>query len=256
VGVTRFPPPPSDFARGVVASDILTFFDIAATRATILWGVTANLCLRRRAIGEHRFLLAFPREGGGEDIDLCLRIVADAGGVPLACVPTAIVTHPWWSAGRRHYKRFFRWAFGDSILPTLHPQFRYRATPTLAEMLAVVAAPLVALAACGRIPPSWFAALVTAMVVAEFAVEHIKLRLRGAGVELRTSAEATVVRLANEGGRLVGHVRAGRLAGFCERFDYFGTGESIRYERRVAGAKFALWLASGLALAAFALMRS
>ncbi len=248
VGVTRFPAPCSAFTRGVVASDMLTFFDIAATRVTLTWGVTANLCLRRSTVGSHRFRDCFPREGGGEDIDLCLRILAAAPGKHFRCVPGAIVTHPWWNGGRRHYRRFFRWAYGDSALPTLHAAFRFRAPPTLVEAVALAVPPLAALVSAGTVVPLRALAVLMAMMTVEFGVDYGKLVARGARVGIRTSMEATLVRMINDLGRLVGHVRAARIAGLCERFDYFGTGEGVGYERRVATAKLILWLGAAILL--------
>ena len=41
----------------------------------------------------------------------------------------------------------------------------------------------------------------------------------------------------------MGNVKRGHISGVCERFDYFTTGESIAYERKVAGEKFFVFLA-------------
>lgn len=248
VGITRFPPPCNAFTHGVVASDMLTFFDIAAARPAISWGVTANLCLRRGSVGQHRFSAHFPREGGGEDINLCLRVLADAGGKSFRCVPDAVVTHPWWSRGRRHYRRFFRWSFGDSVLPTLHPRLRFRGPPTLPEAMLAILPVLAALVAARALPAPLALMVVASIIATEFVVDYAKLLLRGSRAGVRTSIEATLVRVANDFGRLVGHVRAGRMAGLGERFDYFGTGESISYERRVAAAKVAVWICTVSAL--------
>lgn len=55
VGVASFPQPINSFTRGVVASDILTFWDIARTHESLAWGVTANLMVKREAVGDIRF---------------------------------------------------------------------------------------------------------------------------------------------------------------------------------------------------------
>ena len=86
----------SSFTKGIVASDILTFFDLAEHRDNMPWGVTANLLIRRDAIGNHRFKSIFPKSGGGEDIDFCLEIV-NSFGKNFSTEPNAVVHHPWWN---------------------------------------------------------------------------------------------------------------------------------------------------------------
>lgn len=237
-GVTRFPPAINRFTRGVRASDVLTFFDVAANRPTLQWGVTANLCVWRESVVGVPFRSLFPKQGGGEDIDFCLRI-RDAVGLPFKSVPRAVVHHPWWNGGARCYRRFFRWAYGDGLLPTLHPRHRYLNFPTLPELWLVLLLVLPFLLPAGWDP--MVGMFLAGATMIEFGVDYTKLLHRRA-IDPLLSAEATVVRLANDLGRLVGHVRNARIRGFLERFDYFGTGESIAYERSVAGAKFVGWI--------------
>ena len=68
-GETLFPPPKTFFAKGVIACDILTFFFLAGYYNQLKWAPTANVIIRRSAIGDSRFLAIFPKTGGGEDID-------------------------------------------------------------------------------------------------------------------------------------------------------------------------------------------
>ncbi|HEX6913194.1 MAG TPA: glycosyltransferase, partial [Longimicrobium sp.] len=242
VGVTRFPPPINSFTHGVHVSDMLTFFDIAAEREWLSWGVTANLCVRRSCVAGIPFDPVFPRSGGGEDVDFCLRL-KEAAGKPFRSVPAAVVHHPWWNQGARSYRRFFRWAYGDSRLPVRHPRFRYLGFPTLPELCLVLLLTVPFLAWRGLAVQ---AALVAAGALAvEFVVDYVELRLRRPGTTLAASAEATLIRFANDLGRLWSHVRHFRFGGLLERFEYFATGESIGYERRVAGAKFLCWLGVG-----------
>lgn len=234
VGVTRFPAAFDDFSGGILASDILTFFDLAAATGQLPWGVTANLCLRRSALGDLRFSPEFPKAGGGEDIDLGLRLLAKAGR-PFIAVPGAVVEHPWWDNGRRSYRRFFRWAYGDSRLPALHPQHRYRNAPTLPELLLLVFA-------VWLLVPSFpgliaLAALPVCFGV-EIGVDYAKLRFRGCRVSVRVAIESTLIRLANDLGRLAGNLSRGRVGGLLERFDYFCDGVHVGTERQVAVTKF------------------
>jgi GT2 family glycosyltransferase len=235
VGVTRFPAAHDYFTQGIIASDILTFFDLAEKRPFMPWGVTANLCLRRSALGDVRFSSAFPKAGGGEDIDLCLQM-ARRGGKALVSVPDAWVEHPWWADGRGSYRRFFRWAFGDSQLPALHPQHRYWNAPTLPETLLLLA---VVWLFGPKTSFSVAMAVVPALVATELAVDYGKLYLRGRRFSLRVVLESTIIRLANDFGRLFGNLSRARPWGLFERFDYFCDGVHIAGERRVATTKLA-----------------
>jgi GT2 family glycosyltransferase len=232
VGVTRFPPPDSRFRRGIVASDILTFFDLSSRQPRMPWGVTANLCLRRSALGPHRFSPAFPKAGGGEDIDLCLRL---GGGepLPLLSVPGAVVEHPWWESRRGSYRRFFRWAYGDGRLPVHHPAHRYMNAPSLPEVV------LASMAVSAVLPAArpLVATFLGAWVLVEFSVDYLKLRRRGHRVSAGVAIEATLIRLANDTGRLAGNLARLRPWALGERFDYFCDGVHVAGERRVAFAK-------------------
>lgn len=241
VGSTRFPKPINSFTRGVILSDILTFFPLAETREEMLWGVTANLLLKREAIGGMRFSEHFPKGGGGEDIDLGLRIIERAGSL-FRTVPRAVVDHPWWFDGKRKYTRFSRWAYGDSRLPSSYPEFKYRNAPNLPETLLLGGAIIAVVLLLGLVTPMQFGLWLLAIVTAEFVADAVKLHIRGNRTSILTSIEATLVRLSNDIGRIRGNLRRGHITGFTERFDYFGTGESIGYERRVAIGKFAVFV--------------
>ena len=93
VGPTIFPDPVNSFTRGIVASSMLTFFEMPASRRRMSWGTTSNLMVRRSAVGDIRFSAVFPKHGGGEDIDFCLRVAANAGRW-FSTVPEAAVRHP------------------------------------------------------------------------------------------------------------------------------------------------------------------
>jgi hypothetical protein len=89
-----------------------------------LTGVTANLCVIGRAtkrvvwFSDH-----YPRTGGGEDVDFCLRIKdlipLNTRDEVVVAVPEARVVHPFWQTVTR---QVVGWALGDvlclSQLPT------------------------------------------------------------------------------------------------------------------------------------------
>ncbi len=247
VGSSRFPDPVNSFTRGTVASDILTFWDISETRSELAWGITANLLVSRKAIGPIRFSTGFPKRGGGEDIDFCLNIVGRTGK-SLRAAPNARVHHPWWDGGSRQYRRFARWAYGDGRLPTLHRRHRYYNAPNMVETVFLGASILIPAAALGLVSIGKVVVFLGLVGLIEFGVEAVRLRYRQRRSGPLTSAEATLVRISNDLGRIAGNLGRKHWLGFGERFDYFATGESIKYERKVAVPKFLLFIAGALTL--------
>jgi len=244
VGVSEFPSPVNSFTRGTVASDILTFWNTAATHERLAWGVTANLLVRRDAVGDIRFLPLFPKRGGGEDIDYCLRIVKRTGKWFTAS-PKSLAVHQWWDNGSRQYRRFARYAYGDSRLPGLHPQYKHRTVPNVIETIVLGLCITFLLAAIGAVTGWQIVEWGGAVGLLEFTAETVRLKA-SRKISVLTCFEATVVRLSNDLGRILGNLRRGHLLGFTERFDYFATGESLLYERKVAVSKFLLFVTAGL----------
>jgi hypothetical protein len=121
------------YAKGVLLVHLLHFWadHINSGRPLAPWGITAQLVLKRTAL---RFNEVFPRTGGGEDIDLCLRTCA-ALKLPLKNLPAAQCRHPWWNEGYVHVNRFRGWATGDSLLLDLYPHHCYRSWPNGMEVI-------------------------------------------------------------------------------------------------------------------------
>ena len=244
-GTTRFKPAINSFTSGMVASGIPDVWSMAETHATLAWGVTSNLLVRRSTAKDVRFSEVFPKGGGGEDIDYGLCLTSRCGR-PLVSVPEAITIHDWWNGGRRQYRRLFRWAYGDSRLGQLHPEHRFYAPPNLVETLTVGLVVLGITIGAGFIDPLRVALWAGAMIFVDLAVEVVRLSGTGRKAGVRTSLEAAVIRCTNDLGRLVGNLRRGRLAGFMERFDYFCTRETVPHELRLATAKFFMFLAASI----------
>lgn len=134
VGNTVMPPPETIWCKGIKLVHLLHFWSDHVTspdHKLAPWGITAQLCLRRTDL---RFNEIFPKTGGGEDIDLCLR-TCEKVGLPLKNLPAAVCTHPWWNDGKVAISRFIGWAKGDSYLIDLYPQHCYRSWPNGLEMM-------------------------------------------------------------------------------------------------------------------------
>jgi GT2 family glycosyltransferase len=250
VGSVRFPVCINSFTRAAKASDILTFWDIAENKSRLAWGVTANLMVKRAAAGDIRFSSRFPKKGGGEDVDYCLRII-EKSKAWFTSVPTAIVIHPWWGSGSHQYRRFARWAYGDSSLPRLHSAYKFRNAPNLLECtLFNVFIGMFLLGLLGK-PVTWFFVWFYAAIALEFLMDGIRMRRAGKNQTLSVSIQATLIRLSNDMGRIAGHLRRLHFFRITERFDFFVTAEHIQYERKVAFLKFAIYTALTIALFAF-----
>ncbi len=237
VGPVKFPAPFNSFTGAAVASDILTFWDIAENMPSLGWGITANLLVRRTVVGDICFSSRFPKKGGGEDVDFCLRLVEKTGKWFIS-VPSAVVVHQWWDGGSYQYRRFARWAYGDSSLPVLHPSYKFRNAPNFIE--TALLSFLLGSAASVFMGASltWFAVWLIIAFFLELAMDGFRMRLEGKRVGLLVSVQATLIRLSNDLGRIAGHLKHLHFLGIGERFDYFMTGEHIAYERRVAVTQF------------------
>ena len=240
IGKTTFPNPCNSFTKSVLDSDILTFFPIAETREQVHWGVTANMLVNRKAMGEIRFDDKFPKAGGGEDIDFCLKICKSEGNL-FATAPKANVNHGWWNNGAFSLKRFARWAYGDSRLTQIHPELKYYNFPNVAEALFLGFLITILAYNLEFLEIEMLLLIPAAILFGEVFGEFIKL-----GFTKRWSVFNSIlvvfIRAANDLGRLYGNLSRGRLNGFFERFDYFCTGESIDYERKIGFFKMMMHL--------------
>ena len=240
VGLTKYPEPMNSFTKGVISSDILSFFTLPKYYDEMAWGVTANLLTKRDAIRDIRFSNDFPKKGGGEDIDFCLRIMLKCNS-KFVCTPMAMVTHPWWESRINAYKRFFRWAFGDSLLPIKHPEFKYYNFPNVVESLFLVL--LVGVVSSLFFDIKYpFISLMGGVVVGETFGEWLKLVILKKEYSLANSLESLMIRASNDFGRLARNLSRKRMCGLFERFDYFCDGKHIKHEKRWALTKFCFYI--------------
>lgn len=117
VGCTEFPPAKTTVEHAVRASNLCHFYGIAKVVSQPPWGVTANLCVSGRS-GDIWFNQAYPKTGGGEDVDFCLRIRQRYGPDAIVAVPGAVATHPYWN---NPIRQMWGWARGDTLCLSFHP---------------------------------------------------------------------------------------------------------------------------------------
>ena len=125
------------WAKGAMLTHLLHFWvdNVTSGNEYAPWGITAQLVLRRTNL---RFGEEFPKTGGGEDIDLCLR-TCKLTGANLKNLPMAKCHHPWWNDGKIKSGRFRGWARGDSLLIRLYPEYCFFSYPNGLELLLFLA---------------------------------------------------------------------------------------------------------------------
>jgi hypothetical protein len=121
VGTSLLPPPRTSTQAAVHIANISYFWTIARgppDETELPRGVTANLLVRRQLGVLTRFRTTFPKTGGGEDIDFCLRVRSlhaelEPNGAGWVAAPSAVMDHPWWDGERCRYNHFLGWSRGD-----------------------------------------------------------------------------------------------------------------------------------------------
>lgn len=127
IGVTRLPVPTTLLQKAMVACNICYFYGVALQQRHPPWGVTANIMVPAR-LNPVSFDRRFPKTGGGEDIDFCIRSQQHFG--KCVAVPGACVLHPYWD---RPLKQVAGWADGDVLCLESLPLSTFRATPNWIE---------------------------------------------------------------------------------------------------------------------------
>lgn len=200
IGLTDFPTPVNAFTQAVELSGPLTPFKIAKTKEEFSWGVTANMLFKRSSLGEARFSEDFPKNGGGEDVDLAARISLKYQK-KFRCLPDAKVTHPWWNAGNVQYERFFRYGIGTAYLLPRFKDYVWYGFPNPVEsfLALVVVYPLLGYVV------GWMEGLVivVAIPIFEFITQFLRAA-RARVFDLSVVWHMAVIRAANDWGVLVG----------------------------------------------------
>lgn len=262
VGLVEFPRcPDMPVKHAAVLMSYLTFmFEIAPNPAYSepAWGVTANLLVVRTP--NLRFDTDYAKSGGGEDVDFCLRLLADGQEVKgrLISCPNAVVHHEFWSGSILDLaSHFFNWATGDSALFSRFPGYCYRSWPNVAEMAIVLFVPWLLYVGPTVVALCQFVGLVLSFVVADVCVDIAQRKKflhrcqllhfdRPLWFCVVSHLLANVYVIVLEKGRLMGHARCFQLPShFSKRFDWHcgRLPQSKRNFRQVELNKFVLFLA-------------
>jgi len=222
IGLVNMPPPPTSFARAIDADGSMSIFSVASNNQSYAWGATANIMIKRSTVGDIRFSSAYPKKGGGEEVDFFLRVRQLNGSKNYKCLPAAQVEHPWWKNGQADYTRFYRYGIGNSYLAERNPQYKWYDFLNTSEMLLITG--LAALAALvvnyNFIIYIIYFALITIGI--EYVVNVVRVNRKTHKIELVTSFNVMLLRNIYEFGILAGNLFRFRLAGIGERFNYDG----------------------------------
>ena len=131
VGITKLPIPTTLLQKAMAACNICYFYGVALHQRHPPWGVTANICVPAR-MNPVSFDRRFPKTGGGEDVDFCIRSQQHFG--KCVAVPGACVLHPYWD---QPLKQISGWADGDVLCLETLPLSTFRATPNWIEIAFV-----------------------------------------------------------------------------------------------------------------------
>ncbi|RYU87362.1 glycosyltransferase [Mucilaginibacter terrigena] len=125
IGVVNMPPEPTLFAKAVSANGSMGIFTVAQQKPDFAWGATANIMVNREAVGNVRFADAYPKTGGGEEVEFFLRVREKNNFRNYNSLPAAAVIHPWWGNGKTDFLRFYRYGKGNSYLAQRNPAYRW-----------------------------------------------------------------------------------------------------------------------------------
>jgi len=214
IGLTDFPTPINDFTRAIQAGE-LTFFKIAEVEDYFKWGVTANMMYRRSSMQELRFSHIFPKNGGGEDVNLPL-LISQRHKKEFKCVKEARVVHPWWNNGKAHFDRFQRYGIGVGYLMPLHKELIWRDFPNTIEsfIILIITIPFFIFFGYWSI---WIT-LLLAIPAFEYLVVYLKARSKGVK-SLRTAYYMALLKNSFDFGILKAILKENQLQFFMKRIN-------------------------------------
>jgi len=246
-GEVLFPAPVNSFTKGICAGDILGGFSIGKYRKHSKCAPTANVLVKRSAIGDVRFLEIYDKKGACEEADFFLRIYGNTKQ-ELQCLNNTPVYHDWWNRGKRSYERFVRINGGAAILMEKFPEYAFYTFPNIIECL-FIGLPVI-LVSCFYIDN--FLPLICVLIgiiAGEIAIEFLRLLKNKGFSASKYIIEVVLVRAAIDFGRLRQQVKQLTISkGFSKRWDFYCDGKNNNYQRFWAGLKFGTYFLIFLAL--------
>jgi hypothetical protein len=224
VGLTELPKAQTLMQRAMEVSQVTYFYDVARKMRHPSWGTTANLVVKART-NMVRFDLAYPRTGGGEDVDFCLR-VKNGSDSDIVAVEGAKVVHPWWADGLRHV---LGWAEGDSLCVDKFPQSTYCTLPNWIEtVFCLGVACLAGWMWTGMDLRHTFVESAVVVLGLDTALSF-RIFQKHSQADMFVCLMAALIRSSQQGTRFWFHLRRGRLLHNCGRRMDFFAGQENRF---------------------------
>lgn len=222
IGLIELSPPPTAFAKAIIASGAMDIFSIAKHKASFAWAATASFMVRRSAVKNIRYSTIIPKTGGGEDVDFCFKVRENNGYKNFRTLPEAKAWHPWWNEGKPDLYKPFRYGIGNSWLVQLNPKNTYRDFLNTPESILII---LFFLLVVLITKPSWVPAVLSFLgmaIVIEFLANLLQVKKRQPGASIAVIWYSTLMRLAQESGVAWGKIKRGRFDQLGLRFHYDG----------------------------------
>jgi LPS sulfotransferase NodH len=216
VGVTKLPVPQTLVQHAMAACRICYFYGVADEQKNPAWGVTANLCIPART-NPISFSRRYPKTGGGEDVDFCIRAQQVYG--PCVAVPGARALHPYWD---KPFQQVIGWASGDVLCLDALPHSTFRAPPNWVEVA-------LACACIGRFDLSILAPLVEVGMLAPRFFYNAPRQNR-----VVVSLIATLPPMVQDVMRLASKILRLRLTHLCLHFDWMNGAGHHATEKRLS----------------------
>lgn len=223
IGLITMPPPPTSFARAVDANGSMSIFGVALQNENYTWGATANIMIKRNAIGTVRFSSVYPKTGGGEEVEFFLRVRQQNKFKNYKCLPTAQAEHPWWKNGQTDYTRFYRYGLGNSHLSQRNPQYKWYDFLNTSETLLITLLAALTVLPVNYMFTMYIISFALIIVGIEYVVNVVRVHRKIKKVALITSFHVMLLRNTYECGILTGNLSRFRLSGVGERFNYDGS---------------------------------
>jgi GT2 family glycosyltransferase len=221
IGVVLMPPEPTMFAKAVSANGSMGIFTVAQQKSDFAWGATANIMVNRKAVGNVRFSDAYPKTGGGEEVEFFLRVRELNNYKNYKSLPDAEVTHPWWGNGKTDFLRFYRYGKGNSYLAQRNKAYRwYDFLNTPETLLIALIALICTLHQRAHLAVFFF---IIATVIIEYITTIARVQRGTKKIAPLLSVYVMLLRNIYETGILFGNLSRWRLQGIGERFNYEGS---------------------------------